>query len=211
MEQNIDLKEIEKNTWLACCYQDGLFDLMIGVMLFGMGLPLFVTNWLGAPWRSMVFPGLALIIFFAGRHFITLPRMGKVKFGRERQAKRMKVGIFLGVVVAAQAALLFLILSGSMGPGLKELLGGLAIPLGIGIMAILIMAVTAHFLDWPRFYIYGVLMGIGIPLVEVLENIVGTPLDGIIAFSIPAVFVLAYGMITLTRFLRKYPVHAEVQ
>ncbi len=204
MEQNVDLKKLEKKTFLATATEDGLIDLEIGILIFGMGLGWF-TNFLGSPWRSLVFPGLALIAFFAGRHFITTPRIGVVKFSRERQRKRAKIGLVIAAIVAVQALLIVGIVLGWIPPEFKELLGRLALPLGIGAMVALIMAAIAYVLGYRRFYIYGALIGIQIPLVEVLDKILEAPAADVITFTVPATVIIAYSLIRLSKFMKKYP------
>ena len=143
MGQTVDLDQIEKKTWLAATNQDGLIDLMVGLLLFGMGLPLFVTDWLGPPWRSMALPGLALAVFFLGKWLLVKPRMGVVKFSRERQVKRAKLGVYISIVLVLQVMLLLFMMQGGMA-SFAEAIGDLAIPIGLGVMGFVVMAMVAR-------------------------------------------------------------------
>ena len=97
-----------------------------------------------------------------------------------------------------------------MFPGLLgTFLKGYAVPLIIGISAIIGLCIVAFLMDFQRLYIYGVLIGFGIIVAEVLHNTIGSPLDCLITFGIPGVVVFAYGLTLLFRFLRDYPLPAE--
>jgi hypothetical protein len=71
--------------------------------------------------------------------------------------------------------------------------------------AVVVMGAMAHFLDVPRFYLYGVLFGLAMPLLvwpDVLWNISIPPW---FAFGAPGVAIVAIGLYKLRRFLSQYP------
>ena len=55
-----------------------------------------------------------------------------------------------------------------------------------------------------RMYVVGVLFAISEPVAFYLSNYWGTVYNGLIAYGIPAIMVIAMGSITLRRFIRKY-------
>jgi len=67
------------------------------------------------------------------------------------------------------------------------------------------MGIFAYITDFPHISIYGLIIGLGIIVAEILYKTVGTPLDGIITFGIPGLIILFYGLAILYRFLKKYP------
>ena len=90
MLNNIDLKEIVKKAYRST-FQDGLWDIYLGILLINLNtLPWIVENYLSLIQVAMVgiiVTVVAMIIFFGGKKFITLPRMGLIKFVQERKAK----------------------------------------------------------------------------------------------------------------------------
>jgi hypothetical protein len=64
-------------------------------------------------------------------------------------------------------------------------------------------------MDYPHFYLYAISIGLGIPLAELLEPIFGKPLDYLISFGISGALILIYGIITLVKFIKKYPIPKE--
>ena len=81
----------------------------------------------------------------------------------------------------------------------------LILPILISIFLIIIFTVIAHLINFLRFFIYGIFMAISYPTAEILNQYVGTPLDGLIPFGVSGIFLLFIGVIYLIRFLLKYP------
>ena len=84
--------------------------------------------------------------------------------------------------------------------------GGYIVPVGAGVFVIVLLSVIAYILDYPHFYIYAVSIGLGQPLAALLKPIFGEPLDYLISFGISGALIFIYGIITLVKFIRKYPV-----
>ena len=93
MNADIDLKKIEKKSWTVY-FQDGLWDIYMGMLMLVIGINIFIDNewftWL------MIAPILLIIL---GKRFITTPRLGRVRFGSERQKKRIAVFIVIALAV----------------------------------------------------------------------------------------------------------------
>jgi hypothetical protein len=87
--------------------------------------------------------------------------------------------------------------------------GGLIVPFGAGLFALILLSLTAYIMDYPHFYIYAVSIGLGIPFAELIEPIVGEPFETIISFGISGSLILLFGLITLYKFLQKYPIPTE--
>jgi hypothetical protein len=60
-------------------------------------------------------------------------------------------------------------------------------------------------MNYPHFYLYAVTIGLGIPLASLLKPIFGDPMHYIISFGISGTLILLYGIITLIKFIKKYP------
>ena len=90
MPDQLDLRTLERKAWRSM-HADGLFDLFFGWMLL-VGFLRDVTGW--PPVTLLDLAGV--LIFILGKYFITVPRMGVVKFGPAREARRTKVAIIIG-------------------------------------------------------------------------------------------------------------------
>jgi hypothetical protein len=55
-------------------------------------------------------------------------------------------------------------------------------------------------------YVYGIIIGLGIPINEILQNYLTPPLESLITFGISGVILLIIGLATLKKFTKKYPI-----
>ncbi|MFQ6618861.1 MAG: hypothetical protein ACE5QV_09260 [Fidelibacterota bacterium] len=104
----INLKELERKAFRST-YQDGLWDIYIGLIIISLSFFLFRSATGYSPLNillMLVSFCTAYALFWAGKRFITLPRMGQVKFGEKRVRRKKTMMIILGVVVIIQAAFL---------------------------------------------------------------------------------------------------------
>jgi hypothetical protein len=209
MSQPINLKEIEARAWRSF-FQDGLWDIYLGLLLLSMA----VTAWLeslGMPEsRAMVIlvglQVLSVVILWAGKRFITVPRIGRVKFGPRRKVRLAWTTIILAVsaLVGAAVMLVALLVLGSPPAWFNA---KLFFPAAWVVNALVVFSLGAYFLDFNRLYLIGVLYAIAIPFDVVLNKMVDAEVS-YIAFGTPALVILVMGVIVLARFLRDYAVLA---
>jgi len=187
MNANTDLKQIERKAW-NIYFQDGFWDIYMGLFMIVIGMNILVDN----EWYSwlMIAPIFLMIL---GKRFITTPRLGRVKFGIERQKKRLAVVIVIAIAVICDIVLVAFAANGTPLPT--------AVAAAVfGMSALLVFGSMAYFLDCRRFYLYGLLLG-GAFSLEILLN---DPLTST-AFFVCGAAVLIFGLALLIRFLRKYP------
>jgi hypothetical protein len=208
MSESIDLKALEKKAYRSV-FNDGLWDLFIGLIILTMGLNSLFGILFNLPelWNIMI-PSLvgniiAFLVFYLGKKFITIPRIGFVKFGPKRKSKQLKLKIFLFVVFIVNIVLFILPFTGITDYIQIEPLF-LILILGIGIFTIP-FCVVAYFLDFTRLYYYSFFAGIGLFLTEMLSPIVGAPLDTILTFGIIGGVIVVIGLYYFIRFLKTYP------
>jgi hypothetical protein len=218
MSQNINLKEIERKAFRST-FQDGLWDIFLGLLLLNMGMGTLMGAILddtSVPvlWIMiglLTFAALALLIFWAGKKFITTPRMGLVKFGPQRKAKmkNLRAVLFLSVLLTVIMLILGLAAAGN---GLPGWVAAIPIPLYVWpVQTIIVFGLGAYFLDVTRFYAYGVLYGLPLPVGMLLVK--NTGLTGLssmaITFGVPAGLMVLIGVVLFIRFLRKYPIPTQ--
>jgi len=106
MTGKINLKEIERKAWMSY-FEDGLWDIFMGLLMLTTGIRSLTDN----VWFTLgIFA--ALLISVIGKKLITIPRIGRVKFGPARKVKQKKLAAVLIVSVLATLALLLLPHSG---------------------------------------------------------------------------------------------------
>ena len=188
MSERIDLKEIERRAWTSY-FQDGLWDIFMGILMLTVGIRTFTDN----VWYTLLILA-AVLVPLVGKKFITVPRIGWVRFGPARIARTAKMtGV---IIVSVLATLAFLLLPYS----------GLAFPRTwtSPMMAVLIavaFGLLAYYLDFGRLFAYGLLFAMS----EVLWGMFGRPI-GPMAHTVSGIVALIVGLVVLVRFLQRYPI-----
>jgi hypothetical protein len=214
MSQSISLKEIERKAFRST-FQDGLWDIFLGLLLLNMAIGIVLEDTsLPLSWIMVMivpWPFLVLVAFWAGKKFITTPRIGLAKFGPQRKAKmkNLRVVLFLSVLLLV---IMFFLGWAAMGNSLPWWVTEIPLPLYVWpAQTIIVFGLAAYFLDVPRFYAYGVLYGLPLPVgILLVKNTDLTVLGSMaITFGVAVGVMVLIGVILFIRFLREYPVAAQ--
>lgn len=206
MNEQIDLKVLEKRAWRSA-FQDGIWDIFFGLLFLGMAIALFGDTFglpaeVGSMIIILIWNSITVIFLILGKKYITIPRIGFVKFGTKR--KKTKKRLFAFLVFNLILAFLFLFVNIS---GIFESLniGGLIEPLIVGLFLITVpLSILAYFLEFHRLYVYAILFGLGFFNSELLYPFVGSPLDLFLSQGLIGIAVILIGLGYLIQFLRKY-------
>jgi len=198
------LKALEKRIYRSF-FQDGLWDIFWGLILLSFAAQSAYES-LGLPYPldHAIIPALAVLTLELGKRYLTIPRLGAVRFGPERKAALQKGKAVLFTLVTL--ALIIMILAipalslSRPDPGrdviVRALMMGLVVTTALGIIA--------FFQNFSRLYIYGVVFGLSLPVSQILKGKVASPWEERLAFGIPALVILTLGLILLVRFLNRY-------
>jgi len=208
MLQQLNLKEIERKAWRST-FQDGLWDIYLGLILFSMALSnLLAETSLDDVKRYMIYIGLLILswaVLWAGKRFITVPRMGRVKFGPLGESRRKKTRLVLFISVAF-GVVAFLVTGavarGEFGQGLPW---KVIIPIVYALNMLIVFGLGAYFLDFPRLYLIAVLFALSLPA-EMLANTYLHVGIAFYAFAVPALIIVAMGLFYFVKFVRENPV-----
>ncbi|MHC4355402.1 MAG: hypothetical protein ACYS0H_22105 [Planctomycetota bacterium] len=203
----LNLTDIEKRAYRST-FQDGIWDIFLGSTLLTLAVIALLSNRGMPEGRQMtvliVLQAAALAFFIAGKKYITVPRMGFVKFGARRKGKIRKSHVVL-LGSAVMGAIAFLVTSQAMRDTPSERLRLIDfMPLVWAVNAMVVFSLLGHYLDCPRLYGYGVLFALPVPVDRAIKTFVGVNLSPV-AFAVPAIVMLAIGVVLLIRFLRTYP------
>jgi len=203
MIKKIDLKKIEKQTY-QFTFTDGLYDMAYGSLLFFIAIAPIL--------REILYPSYiiflilpASLILILGKRFITIPRIGIVKFNQNRTKSQHKLMLLIAILVPITIIMVMLTFLGIY----NIRVGGYIVPVAAGLFALSLLSLIAYIMEYSHFYLYAVSIGLGIPLAELLKPIFGEPLDYIFSFGISGALILIYGIITLIKFIKKYPIPNE--
>jgi hypothetical protein len=209
MSDTLNLKEIEKKAFRST-HQDGLWDIYIGGIVLSMSVLAYST-------ASEAFPatrftlyviglGIFYLLFWAGKKYLTAPRLGQVKFGPQRQRrKRTLVSVLIGIVLLQVILLVGTVVfwanpqaAASLGfgksdPNLERLVVAVIGGLFVGPSTALI----AYFNDFLRGYYIAFILSLAVFSLIWF----GQPVYLIIA----GLLILVPGLVLFVRFLRQYP------
>jgi len=193
---------MEKKAWKSC-FQDGLWDIFLGFVLLSFGIAPFIEEITGITYliSFIILLVLGYTIYFGGKKFITIPRIGNVKFGPKRQLKRIKVAIILIISVIFGLVAILLTKIDLIPYNIDISIWGIL----FAINALIVFSLMAYFLDFPRLYIYSIFFALSIFIIETSSSHVGSTYDNVLGFGMFGVVVVLVGLLHLTRFVRRYP------
>ena len=203
MNEKIDLKKVEKQTY-RFTFTDGIYDMAYGSLIFFIAIAPIL--------REILYPSYIIflvlpapLILILGKRFITVPRIGIAKFSQKRAKSRNKIGLLIAILFPITVLMVVLTFLGLYNIKVE----GYIVPVGGGIFALILLSLVAYIMDYPHFYLYGISIGLGLPLAALLKPIFGEPLHYIISFGISGTLILIYGIFTLIKFIKKYPIPKE--
>ena len=198
MERTFSLRELEKNSWKAI-FRSGLFEIAIGLILVVSSICHIFDDLRYYFMPLYLIPVLFSILI---KKNIVIPRMGMVKFSKQRRRKSMLFNI------VSTAVLLFLLLLTVLS-GTTYLSEFIAPEISITSIILLICFAAAYFLDLNRMFLYGIIIAGAFNLSELFRKNPGRMPDGGYAYLMASIVFLIAGGIYFFRFLKKYPIPAE--
>ena len=208
----ITLKELERKAFRST-YQDGLWDLYFGLIVICMSIFLYRPATGYSPLNIVLMLASMIgsyALFWAGKRFITLPRMGQVKFGEKRARRKKTMFLVLGAVVLIQVVFLVVQIVAWRNPEFGDTLNKFlqeknAMDLAVATIGSLFigpsMILIAYFMDFPRGYFIAVMMALAVFLMILLNQPIYSIIVGIL-IAVP-------GAVLFARFLKKYPLHGK--
>jgi hypothetical protein len=194
-----DFRDIKRKVYLAY-HGDGILDLAGGSVMLGFGADMLTGNiaFLMASW-------LMIMMYFALKQRITIPRFGYVRFEPEKKTiAKGFAGVGIGVLVLFLIlALNFFIRSDPTSPETKAWIQRYhMVPLS-GMLFGLPALAAALFLGLKRFYLYA-LLAVGLPALGAWLNS-----ETYLPIMTTGLIVLGYGAVLLIGFLKNYPLNNE--
>ena len=207
MQASVSLKSVER-TIFQSSFADGLWDVFLGLFPLQFAIVPIMSERLGDFWSSFFFLPIWLSVYaviLLVRKNVVVPRLGKVAYGKIRQAKLRNftvVMLFVNVLAMILGITVY-IFAGNLTADRLSYLPSLV----FGLVMLLALSTAGKVLDFPRLYLYGLLLGIAMPVGEWLFQNNGAVHHGYpIAFGFVAGFMIILGLILFVRFLRSNPV-----
>lgn len=212
MSEKINLKQLQRKAWRSM-FQDGIWDIFLGLLLLNIAIftltDAFVAN---DDIQIFLYIGgeiLALLLLWAGKRFITVPRMGRAKFGKYGKVRRSKVKLILFATVLTGLIILLIFEGLSNNGQIAGLPREYFVAGGWILTTMLAFGLAGYFLDFNRLYLIGALYALPFPLDILIREVWQTDQWVFFIYSIPALIILSVGLFYFFRFLKNYPVVHE--
>ena len=214
MSEPYDLRQIRQRTFQLMSFEDGLWDLLLGIIFMFLAIYPVTRELLGPVWNLVLFLSLLALMIVAQlvvRHLVSEPRIGYVR--PRRSPKLRLLGIIAVVMVLITFGLVVLTLLGA-GPVSTP-----AVPAGasagrsytVELITLLVMgglfSAMGYLFGVTRMYFYGWMLGLAYLASVYMEHNAGWTF--LIPMAIAAGIILLIGFVRLVRFLRKYPLPVE--
>jgi hypothetical protein len=205
MQQDINLENLEKKAY-GTYRKDGLLDILLGSFVSLWAIAPLLSSSLGDFWSSMIFLPIWGLIFLVVRHIrlhVTIPRLGKVKYGVVRKRKIWTFTIVMLVInVLALGLGIFVSYKGSALDSSPVVWLGIAMFVGF--------SAAAYFLDFPRLFVYGIMVALSPIVGEWLYRTRDASHHGFpITFGVTSLIMILIGLYLFVRFLHNTPLPKE--
>jgi hypothetical protein len=212
MSNQLSLKELEQKAFRST-YQDGLWDIYFGLIVICMSVFIYHPKTGYSPLNialALAAMAIAYSLFWAGKKFITLPRMGHVEFGAQRKKRKLTLLIILSVVVLIQVGLIGLQLlawsNHDLGSRIARFIPDRdTMDLIIASVGALFvgpsMIMVAYFKDFQRGYYIAIMIALAVFLIIYLNQ----PIYPIVI----GVLIATPGIFLLIKFLKRYPMRPK--
>jgi uncharacterized membrane protein YjjP (DUF1212 family) len=208
MSDVLDIDSLERKAYLAY-NEDGLLDILTGFMMAFIGY--YILSDVDLPFA----PFLAIFgpaVWASLKKAVTEPRIGQVKFGPGRRTRQQKLIGAFAVTVNVLLVLSFLVRWGpAVGPWRTMLYDYGVVLLGSGIISLILFTI-GHFNEVSRFKGYAAVSVSMFLAGHFLTNPALDLYQRLAQVLIPlGLLMLAYGLVTLWRFMQRYPKITDVE
>ena len=208
MAQELSLKDVERRAWLSL-FDDGLADLGLGGLLLWWGVIslLAQTDLSRLVMTTINLSGYALLVlaFRLAKRYVTVPRIGRARFGRRRIIRVAWAGVVAAVLVNTTFALTVVAI-GRQQSLLGEAVSPFVSPVLLGVFFLMLFGVPAFILDYRRLYVVALMFALPEVVRTVFREFWGLDPGALVFRTAAAAIVIGMGATVLLRFLRAHPV-----
>jgi hypothetical protein len=197
MENNVNLKEIERRAFLSY-HKDGILDIYLG-MGIAMASSIFFFEYFPAPSLGGIIAILP-VLYAASKKQYTIPRLGYVKFSNSTQGRArnsITLAVLLGVMSAIAGFFAFYSVIATGASWVEPLIENWKITAAF--LMLVVLSLFGYVSELKRMYHYA--------LVSFLVFVSGLfiPIPGYLLIITVGGIIFFNGLIHLYRFTQQYP------
>jgi hypothetical protein len=214
MSQPYNLSQVQRRTFQLISFEDGLWDLLLGITFMFLAIYPVTREVLGPEWNLALFLSLLALMVMGQllvRHLVSEPRIGYVRLRKTSTLRLLSIITIVMVLITFGLVMLTL-----LSPGLESTSSvPTEAPAGrsylVELIALLVMgglfSALGYLFGVRRLYFYGWMLGLAYIASVYMEHNAGWIFH--IPDAIAAGVILITGFVLLFRFIRKYPLRAE--
>jgi len=214
MAQTLDIKNAEKQVLRLATFEDGLWEIYLGLFFILMSFYSVTREILGPLLNAAFILGMLLLLVgfvWIAKKRITQPRIGLVKLGTQAKKKIKTANIVTWALVLATFTLLILsansLIREPTWEQLPQWLSDFDIDLIFALITIGIFSLIGYYTGIARFYLHGVLLGAGNFATTVLLFYNDVQFGWPIALA--GLIIALIGASVLMKFLQERPLPSE--
>lgn len=215
MSTHYDLRQIQRRTFQLMSFEDGFWDLSLGIIIMFLAIYPVTRELLGPVWNLVLFLSLVVLVVVGQlvvRLLVSEPRIG---YALPRSSPMLRVlFIFTVVMVLITFGLVLLTFLGPGSESTSSVPTEASSERGymVELIALLFMgglfSALGYLFGVTRLYFYGWMLGLAYLISIYMEHNAGWTF--LFPLAIAAGIILLIGLVLLFRLLRKYTVQAEI-
>ncbi|MEJ2549681.1 MAG: hypothetical protein P8Z42_05365 [Anaerolineales bacterium] len=214
MSEMADFRQIQRRVFQLVSFEDGLWDLLLGLIFLALAVYPVTRELLGPEWNIVLFVALLLLLSVGQllvRRRVSGPRIGVAVPRRTPKMWLLLVITFVMVVITIGLVVLTLLapepeLAANAAAQASSGRGYLVELVVVLVMGLLFSAM-GYLFGVTRMYFYGWMIGLANLASVYMEHNAGWTFQ--IPLAVAAGIILLIGLVLLVRFLRTYPLPAE--
>ena len=214
MSHMTDFYKVQQHTRRLLTFEDGLWDMLLGMMFLALALYPVTRAWLGPEWNIVLF--LVLLGFLVSIQLLVRQHISSPRIGYARGTRSPRLRLLVGFTVFMVLLTLGMVVLTLLGPASKSNPSEVTANSAgrsylVEFIVILVMgfifSALGYFFGVDRMHAYGWMLGLANLASVYMEHKAGWTFMGPLALV--AGIILVIGVARFARFLHKYPLPAE--
>jgi hypothetical protein len=214
MSDITDLRQVQRRVFQLITFEDGLWDLLLGITFMFLAIYPVTRELLGPEWNLVLFLSLLALVVVGQlvlRHFVSRPRIGYAQSRRSPKMRLLVIFTFVMVLITFGLVILTLLSPGSGATSSEPIEVSTERSYTVELIVLLVMggvfSAMGYLFGVTRLYFYGWMLGFANLAFVYMEHNAGWTFA--LPMAIAAGIIMFIGFVLLVRFLRKYPVRVE--